>query len=230
MNLIRIMVTAIATALACCLAMPAMAKDEAKKISGAVSVLKAINATPKRGIPPMLINEAAGIAIFPGAAKLDFMTKGRHATGILLTQDDEGNWSDPVFVNLSGGTIGWQAVGEPMDIVLLFNDSELVDRILNGKLVMKTDVKVGMGPIGQSLKGATDAELAVDVFSYTRSRGELGEAVLAGSILQLNAAANAAFYGKAKVSAEEIVSGAVEKPTPDLTSLRKILGSYAGKK
>lgn len=230
MSMFRTMVTAIATALICCLAMPAMAKDEAKKISGAVTVLKAFNATPKRGIPPMLVSEAAGIAIFPGAAKLDFMTKGRSANGILLTQDDEGNWSNPVFVNLSGGTIGWQIVSDPMDIVLLFNDSELVDRVLNGKLVLKSNIKVGMGPIGQSIKGATAEELAVDVFSYTRSHGEVTEMVLAGTTMHLNASANAAFYDKPKVSAEEIVDGTVAKSTPDLTSLHKILSGYAGKK
>jgi lipid-binding SYLF domain-containing protein len=227
MKTMKFAVAAAAATLMLCMSLsPAMAKDEPKMIGNAAGVVKTITAIPKKGIPPALFNKAYGIAIIPGAAKLDFMASGRHASGVLLVHDKEGKWSSPVVVTLSGGTLGWQMVGEPMDIILVFKSRKSIDGIMKGKFTMGGKVMVTPGPVGQSEKAASEAEIN----SYVYSRGEFAEVSLAGAAVQVDAAANEVFYRKQKISAEDIVAGRVDKPSPDVANLQKLLAEYAAKK
>jgi lipid-binding SYLF domain-containing protein len=232
MNLIKSAVTAVAAGVVFGISLsPAMAKDETNKITNSVKVLKEITATKKRAVPPVLFKDAVAIAIFPGLVKLDFMVKGRQGRGILLAHDSAGKWSGPVFVTLSGGTLGWQVVGEPMDIILVFKNRKNIDDIMKGKLSMGVkSAMVSEGPLGKSMKGATDEQLKAEISSYIYSHREFAEATIAGAAVEVEAAPNDAFYGKPKVSAADIIAGKVENPSEELKSLQKLLTEYANKK
>jgi lipid-binding SYLF domain-containing protein len=233
MNLIKSTMTAIATAMAFAISLaPAMAKDEAKKIGDSVKALKVISAHQKSGIPPEAFKDVLAVAIFPGAKKIDFMVKGAHGKGFLLEREGEGKWGSPLFLTLSGGTMGWQPVGDPMDIYLLFRNRKNVDDVMKGKLYMGVKPALVMdGPLGKTMKGATGDQKKADIISYVFSRGEFElEASIATATLQIDSAANDAFYGKPKVSVEEILSGKAGKPSEDLKALHKLLTDYANRK
>jgi len=233
MNLIKSTMAAVATAVMFGITLsPAMAKDESNKISASVKAMKVITASQKSGIPPMIFKDVNAIAIFPGVKKVDLMVKGGHGRGIILERDNEGKWGSPLFLTLSGGTLGWQAIGEPMDIYLLFKKKKHIDDITKGKLYMGVKAAIVMeGPLGKSLKGATKEQLKAEIISYIFTRGEFApENTIAGVTVQVDATANDAFYGKPKVSAAEIMSGKVDNPLPDLKILKKLLTDYANRK
>jgi lipid-binding SYLF domain-containing protein len=203
----------------------AMAKEEPKNIGNVVRVVKEISAVKKERIPPALLKNAHGIAIFPGASKNDFMVSGRSVAGVLLVHDAAGNWSNPVFITISGGTLGWQIVGDPMDIILIFKDMKRIDAIVKGKLHMDVKVKLVPGPLGKSKE-----EQKAEINSYVRSHGQFAEVTVASSTVQIDNAANDAFYGKPKISVEDILSGKAEKTSDDIKNLQKILVEYAAGK
>jgi len=206
-------------------------KNDAVKISKASNVVKEIAAIPKMKIPPDLLNGASAIVLVPGAVKNDFMAAGGSAGGVLLVHDKEGTWSSPVFITLSGGTLGWQIVSDPMDIVLVIKNRKYVDAILKGKLPLDIKVAIEKGRLGLNMKAATAKEQKAEIASYVRSRGAFhDEAVVAGAIVQIDAAANDAFYGKPKVDAGDIVSGKVPKSTEDVKALQKLLTEYVALK
>jgi lipid-binding SYLF domain-containing protein len=205
----------------------AMAKEEAKNIGNVVRAIKEITAIKKEKIPPAMIKDAIGIAIFPEAAKNDFMVKGRSAKGILLLHDKEGKWSNPLFVTLNGGTLGWQMVGNPMDIVMVFKNMKRIDEIMKGKLYMDIKVSVVPGPIGLTMKAATKQEQQAEINSYVRSHGVFADVSVASATVQIDDAANEAFYGHPKISAGDIVTGKVEKSSDDFKNLQKLLTEYA---
>lgn len=228
MTMIRSVVIAATTTLLYCMSLStAVAKDEPKNIGNAVRVLKSFNAVKKGGIPPALLKSALGIVIIPGATKNDFMVSGKNVSGILLVHETDGKWSNPVFVKISGGTLGWQIVGEPMDIVLVFKNRERIDAILKDKLYMDAKVKVVAGPLGKTTQNATNEELKAEILSYIRSRGVFYDVSAASTTLKIDNAANDNFYGKAKINTGDILSGKVEKTSDDVKNLQKILTEFA---
>lgn len=233
MNLIKSTVAVMATAVAFGISLPpAMAKEESKKISDSVKAMKAISASQKSGIPPAIFKDVVAVAIFPGAAKLEFMVRGRKARGVLLARDGEDKWSSPVLVTLSGGTLGWQAIGEPMDIILLFKSQKNIDEIVKGKLYLGGKSAMIMeGPLGKSMKGATGEQLKAEINSYIFTRGEFApEAPVADTTMQVDAAATDAFYGKVKISAADILAGKADNSSAEVKSLHNLLTEYAKRK
>lgn len=205
-------------------------KDEAFKTGNALKLLRNISAIPRHKIPPELLKSASAIAIFPKASKNDFMISGASAGGILLVHDRDGTWSSPVFVTLSGGTLGWQAVAEPLDILLIMKNKKHVDAILKGKLFIDAKITTTSGRLGLSLKGATAKELKAEITSYVLSRGVFVEdSTLGATTLQFDAAANGKFYAKANIAADEILSGKDMKSTDDTKALQKLLSDYGAK-
>jgi lipid-binding SYLF domain-containing protein len=206
---------------------PVFAKDDSVKIRHASRLVSEIAAVPKWKIPPGLIKSASAVII----VKRDFMVTGGNAGGFLLVQDKTGAWSNPVFVNVSGGTLGWQVVTDPLDIMFVFKNSKRVDELLKGKLKLNSKVAVQPGWLGLNMKSATPDQAKAEILTYVRSRGSLVEdSTAAGVTMQIDNAANAFFYGKPKVAVDEILSGKVAKQTDDIKALHKLLADYSAAK
>jgi len=221
---------AVAVVFFCLSTSNALAKDEAKRLTAAVKSIKEISAVPKKGIPPVMLKNAYAVAIFPGAAKTDFMVSGKQAEGVFLVQGGDGNWSAPVFASLSGGTLGWQVVTGPMDIILVFRTKKSIDLILKGKFTMDARVAVIIGPTGQSIKAVSREDQAAEILTYTRAGGSFAEVVVAGASVQVNSPANSDYYGVPGVRAEEIIAGSAGKQSEEVRNLQKALSEYASRK
>jgi lipid-binding SYLF domain-containing protein len=231
MKMLRSVVVAVTTTLLFSMSFStAMAKEEPKNLGNAVRVIKEFTAEKKERIPPELLKNANGIIIIPGASKNNFMVTGRSAAGVLLVHETDGKWSDPVFITLSGGTLGWQMVGEPMDILMVFKNTKRIDDIMKGKFTMDVKVSVVPGPVGQSMKAATKVEKNAEINSYVRSHGKFADVSVAATTVQIDAASNDVFYGKQKINPGDILSGKVEKSSDDVKILQKFLAEYAASK
>jgi lipid-binding SYLF domain-containing protein len=247
MNILRSVVIAATTTLLFNMSFStAMAKDEPKKIGNAVRALKEFTAVKNERIPPELLKTANGIVIVPGAIRNNFMVSGGSAGGVLLVRETDGKWSSPVFITLSGGTLGWQIVGDPMDIILIFKNKKRIDEVMKGKFTLDARVAVLPGLVRHSTKAATkeekDTEINwymrsqtkeqknAEINSYIRSQGKFAGATLDTTTVQVDAASNDVFYGRQKINAEDILSGKVEKSSDDVKILQKLLAEYAASK
>jgi lipid-binding SYLF domain-containing protein len=202
-------------------------RDTAAIVSTSTKAVKEITALPKRKIPPVLFKEASAVIIVPKAAKKSFMVSGGITAGMLMVRDKAGTWSNPVFITLSGGTLGWQIVGDPLDIILLFRNNRQVDALLKGRITLDTKTAIVSGRVAAAMTGATKEELTAEISSYVRSNGVFNEeAVVAGTTLQIDAAANDGYYGRPKVDAGEILKGTVVKTSDDITTLHRLLSDY----
>lgn len=203
-------------------------KHEELKISNASQLIQEIAAIPNRKIPSEVVKEARAVVIVPKASKQAFMVKAGSNGGVLLVRDKAGAWSNPVFISISGGTLGWQIAGDPMDIILLFRHAGTVDALLKGaKLTLDTKVDIVPGRVAPTMKGASHEELKAEVTSYVRSHGLFAEeAVVAGTTLRLDAAANNRFHGAPNVAAAEIVSGSAGRSTKETKALQIQLVDY----
>jgi len=196
------------------------------KIDIAGDVVKEITSIPEKGIPPVLLRNASGIAIIPDVIKAGFILGGRYGTGVLLVRDKDGRWSNPSFITITGGSIGWQVGVESMDIILVFKNESTIRHMLSGKFTIGADAGVAAGPVGRRGEAATDIQLKSEIFSYSRSRGLFVGLSLEGAALMIDESANEKVYGKEGIVARDIFENKDLKAPESAERLRKILTDY----
>jgi lipid-binding SYLF domain-containing protein len=207
----------------------AAGKEEAK-INDAIEVLEEIMAIPEKSIPPALLNDADGIAIIPGVIKAGLVIGGRHGSGIVVVRNREGKWSNPSFVTITGGSIGWQVGVQSADIILVFRSKRSINNMMKGKFTLGADTSIAAGPVGRHLEAGTDVELKAEILSYSRSRGLFVGLSLEGAALQIDDDANAAFYDNKAVKTSDILTDKDIKSPTVVKKLKEVLAKYTTKK
>ncbi|NEK71104.1 MAG: lipid-binding SYLF domain-containing protein, partial [Xanthomonas perforans] len=74
---------------------------------------------------------------------------GRRGHGLMSVKNADGSWSNPVFIKLTGGSIGFQAGVQSSDVVLVFRNDRNLDNLVNGKFTLGADAGVAAGPVGR---------------------------------------------------------------------------------
>lgn len=195
-------------------AVPASASKSTDTAVDARVVLRSLSEIPEKGIPPRLFRDAAGIAVIPGLIKAGFVVGGRHGRGLLSVKNDAGAWSLPTYVSMTGGSIGFQAGVQSVDVVLVFKTQRSVRDIVDGKFTLGADASVAAGPVGREASASTDSQLKAEIFAYSRARGLFAGVSLDGSVLEIDHKANAEAYGDG-ASAAAIFRGSVsQRPGP----------------
>jgi SH3 domain-containing YSC84-like protein 1 len=196
----------------------AVAADDAKKMSklddrinAAHAVLHELMDTPDKGIPLDIAAKAKCVAVIPGLIKGAFLVGAEYGQGLATCRTPHG-WSAPVFIQLAGGSFGFQAGGQATDLVLVGTNQKSMDNLLKDKVKLGGDVAAAAGPVGRDSQADT-TELANAAFlTYSRSRGLFAGVDLTGAEIHQNTSDTDTFYGK-DIPYKTILSGAVPTPT-----------------
>jgi len=180
------------------------ASREEKRVGDAADVLDQLLRIPEKTVPPALLSRAYAVAVIPNVVKAAFGLGARRGKGIIVVRQDDNSWSNPAFIKLTGGSVGWQAGVQSTDIILVFKTRKGVDGIENGRLTLGADASVAAGPLGRQTSLATDIEFKAEVYSYSRNRGLFAGIALEGAGVTMDRKANAAFYGSSSMSPERI--------------------------
>lgn len=187
------------------LALPAFAATrEERRVADAADVLDQLLRIPEKTIPPALLARAYAVAVIPNVVKVGFGLGARRGKGIIVVRQDDNSWSNPAFVALTGGSVGWQVGAQSTDVILVFRTRKGVENIADGKLTLGADASIAAGPVGRHTSIATDIKFQAEVVSYSRSRGLFAGVALEGAGVTMDRKANAAFYGSTSMSPEKI--------------------------
>jgi lipid-binding SYLF domain-containing protein len=195
---------------------------EDARAQNAVRVLTDIQAIPESAIPDKLLDEARAIVVVPDSLKIGLVVGGRRGHGLLSVKSADGTWSNPSFVSLTGGSIGFQAGVQSSDIVLVFRSDRGLESIVNGKFTLGADASVAAGPVGRNASTATDGELKAEIWSWSRARGLFAGVALDGAVLAIDDAANEAVYGRDSTP-RMIFEGRVPSPAGPVVAFRDAL-------
>lgn len=188
-------------------AIPANAATrQENRISDATDVVNQLLQIPEQSVPPSLLSKAYGIAVIPNVVKVAFGLGARRGKGVVVIRREDGSWSNPVFITLTGGSIGWQGGAQSTDVVLVFKSRRGIDGIESGKLTLGADASIAAGPVGRSAEAATDIQFQAEVYSYSRSRGLFAGVSLEGAGVTIDKKSNASYYGEAGITPERIFS------------------------
>lgn len=199
----------------------AQAREEATLLV-ASEVLDELRQVRDQAIPERLLQRAYAVAVIPKVTKVAFFLGGRRGSGAMVVRDAQGRFSNPVFINLTGGSFGLQFGAQEADVVLVFTTRRGVEGIADGKLTLGAGASVAAGPVGRQADAA--AGLNAEVYSYARTRGLFAGIALDGTALTIDNRGNRRFYERSGLLASEIISGAVTK---DSENVRRFLGAVA---
>lgn len=186
---------------------------ENELIALADEVLRDILIIPERSIPPRLLDQAQAIAIIPEVLKVGFVLGGSYGEGVILIKNRNTHaWSDPVFLTLKGGSLGFQIGAQSSDVILVFKNTRGLNNLMHGEFTLGAGASIAAGPIGRSASAATDTKLQAEIMSYSRSRGLFAGISLEGASLGINHAANASFYNRTDILPQQIFNGEVRSP------------------
>ncbi len=222
----RILAVGLAVLLAALAARASDKDDDISRIHHADQVFNEIMDAPDQGIPAGLLDKAQCIAIIPGQVKFAFIFGGNYGRGLATCRTGRRQWSAPLFLAVSGGSVGYQIGGSSTDLVLLFMNQHALHSLLSDRFKLGADASVAAGPVGRTAAADTDLKLNAEILSYSRSKGVFAGVSLQGAVVKSDDSANEAMYG-AKADRHTILSG--ETPVPDAAkSLLHTIGQFAG--
>ena len=175
-------------------AIPASGDKETERLHSASNVLKEFGAM-KEGIPHKLIANYEGVIIIPKAINAGLVVGAKRGKGVAIIKLPNGRWSDPVFVTLTGGSIGAQIGVQSVDLILVFKHKGALTKVKNGDVTIGGDLAASAGPVGRSASANTDYKFEAEVYSYSRSRGLFAGITINGSNLAIDKDANHDYYG-----------------------------------
>merc|ERR1712151_426209 len=158
------------------------------------------------GVPRVLFRDCKGLVLL-SVVEAGFIFSGSVGTGVILTQNDEGEWSAPSALGLTGVGFGVLAGAEVKDILILLVDDHAVNAMA-GEHQIKFGSQLGItaGPIGREIGG--DLNFSYDrgdlALSYSFSKGLFMGINLEGAVVGARPKVNKKFYGK-EVKPSEIL-------------------------
>ena len=182
------------------------------EVEEAIAIIQEFSKIPENQIPPSLLRNAQAIAVIPGVLKIGFIFAGNYGKGVLSVRDKYGYWTNPAFITLVGGSIGWQIGAQSADIILVFKSIRSINDITAGKFTLGADASVAVGPVGRHAEAGTDFELKFEIYSYSRTRGLFAGVSVQGAALEMDYDSIADFYGNTQIGARDIFE------TPDLNA------------
>lgn len=208
MNIMKKIVgTLCAVLIASSVAVKAHAQDAklTDRLNAAADVLDEIMNTPDKGIPEQITSGAHCVVVVPSYKKGAFVVGGQYGQGVATCRTPNG-WSAPVFVQLAGGSFGFQIGGQSTDLVLVAMNQKGLQDMLQNKFKLGGDAAAAAGPVGRNAQAGTDWKLNAEFLSYSRAKGLFAGVDLDGTVLSQNTDDTRTFYG-ADVPFQTVLSG-----------------------
>lgn len=145
-------------------------EDADEIVQRSTELIEAFASAAGKEILGILFTRAAAVAIIPGLTDASFNAAGNRGPGLLLTRR-ENQWTLPVFVSVSGSSLGEQIGTISTDFLLFFRNPETVSKLeKEGDIGLGAGLSAALGPIGAS------ADLSfirnADVVAYKFTEGE----------------------------------------------------------
>jgi lipid-binding SYLF domain-containing protein len=194
-------------------AVSVQAQDESKlneRLAAATGVIDEVMAVPDRAIPQSILSGAHCVVVVPSYKKAAFVIGAQYGQGVATCRTPRG-WSAPVFVQLAGGSFGWQIGGQATDLVLVAMNHNGLEDMLKNKFKLGGDASAAAGPVGRNAAADTDWTLKAEFLTYSRARGLFAGIDLSGTVLSQNADFTRQEYGH-DVPFGEVLHGDVSTP------------------
>ena len=196
--------------------------SSAKHVEDALIVVRQLesDATMRK-----LLQDASGVFIVPtyGRAALGIGAHG--GAGVLLVKKSSGNWTNPVFYNIGGISIGAQAGAQAGSVAFVLNNEKAVQRFTDkNNFSLSADTGLTVINWAKVAEGSTGAG---DATAWTATKGLFGNVATIGvNDIRFNQRLTNAYYKQSRnVASADIINGKFSNAGAD--SLKQALANIS---
>jgi lipid-binding SYLF domain-containing protein len=172
-------------------------------------------------IPPSVIQDALGLAIFTVARAGTWGASLACGSGVLIARKLDNTWSSPsgIIVNTLG--VGFLTGIDVYDCVVVINTHAALEKFKTTRVSLGGEVSVTAGPwgAGRNVEVALGKGKLQPVFTCIKSRGLYVGMQMDGTVIGVRGDENARFYGE-RVGVDGVLSGSVGR----WTGLEEVVG------
>ncbi len=195
-------------------------KEAEYTLTKSTSVYKEISEGKLGKVPQSVIERTKCVAIFPDTVTVSAGLGGTHGDGIAFCKTATGEWENPMFLNLIGGSIGLQAGVKSADMVLYITGNRAVEALKKGSFKVGGELSAVAGIFDKTLP-SPQAELV----AYSRSQGLFMGAALDGVNISRDDSDERAFYG---LREQALTAKIPEDLQREVNRLRDVLPPHVG--
>lgn len=182
-------------------------KDAQQNIGEAVKIVQKMKLDPElRGE----LQKAKGLFILPNYGRAALGVGGQGGEGVLVTHEGR-NFSNPVFYDMGGVSLGLQAGASGGEVAMLLMTDRAVQDFKSGKK-FSLNADAGLTIVSFSARAQASAGKVQDVIVWSNTKGAYAGASVAVTDVVLDKDANRAYYGKEGLSPAQIIDGKVQSP------------------
>jgi lipid-binding SYLF domain-containing protein len=141
------------------------------------------------------LRRSKGVLIIPNYYKLGFIVGGSYGDGVLLKRQADGNFGDPAFYRMTGGSLGLQIGMQSAEIVFMILTDKGLDSVLNDEFKLGANVGISVGTLGAGAEAATTTNVGNDIVAYSLNAGLFAGGSFEGAVIKPRKDWNAAVYG-----------------------------------
>lgn len=163
-------------------------------------------------IPTKILLKSKAIVVIPSATKIGFFIGGEFGNGVASIRRGDGSWSNPFFVKLQSGSLGWQFGYEHNSILLIFNSQNSVNSLLSKSITIGVDATASAGPLAKTYEKNSKINFSAEIFAYRKSEGLFLGASLKGGVITQDYDKDIEYYGNG-MKAANIINMPIKQDT-----------------
>jgi lipid-binding SYLF domain-containing protein len=195
-------------------------KEAERSLQRSTEVYKAISESPKQKVPASVLRSAKCVAIFPDTRTVSLGVGGTHSDGVGFCKTAQGTWENPMFLNLTGGSVGLQAGYKSADMVMFITGDKAQDALRRGEFRVGGELSAVAGSFDRTFE-PRQAEVVV----YRRTEGLFAGASVDGVSITRDEDDENAFYGARKPSLTASIPSDLERR---VNEIKEVLPTAVG--
>jgi lipid-binding SYLF domain-containing protein len=195
-------------------------KDAEHTLTKSTELYKQISEGKLGKVPQSTLDKTRCVAIFPDTMTVSAGLGGTHGDGIGFCKTAGGQWENPMFLNLVGGSIGLQAGVKSADMVLYITGDKAAQALQRGSFKVGGELSAVAGTFDKTLPSPS-----AEVVAYSRSQGLFMGASLDGVSISRDDSDERAFYGVRESTRTAKIPADLEK---EVNQLREALPPHVG--
>jgi lipid-binding SYLF domain-containing protein len=194
-------------------ALPARADDGPQAtVDHAVGTLQDLRRDKEFGNALQLMARARAVLIAPQIFKAGFFFGGEGGRAVLMVRGPRRGWSNPAFYTIASGSFGLQFGAQIAEMVMFVMSDRALNALMADKFEIGANAGIAVATLGSTVAGATTSNGGADIIVWASSSGAYAGISLAGTLVQPQSDANAAYYGQPFTSREIVLQGLAHNP------------------
>jgi lipid-binding SYLF domain-containing protein len=189
------------------------ASDQQATVDRAEFVVNDLRHDKEFGTARDLLHRARAVMIVPRLYKGGFFVGGEGGSGVLLTHQSGGGWSEPAFYAIGSASFGLQIGLEQSEMVMFVMTQKALEALMQAQFKVGAQAGLAVVTLGSGVEAATTAAAGADIVVWASSSGAYAGVSLNGSIIKPQFDADHDYYGPGVTQKDILFRGTVANPS-----------------